>query len=185
MCLVCHVNLGAAYVGAQRFAEAEQSLRVALALAPESPHVRAYLAWSQLLDGKPQRALSTLEGFTDPHPAFPALCALSLRELGDLDILRRTLVTLEREGNEQAFYFLAIAYAMTGDRDNAFAWLERSAEVASSDVLYPHLTPGLGSLHDDARWCAFLQRFGLLPEQLESIPLDVAVARAREHSRRR
>jgi len=183
MCLVCRVNLGAAYVGAERFAEAEQALRVALALAPESPHVRAYLAWSQLLDGKPRRALSTLEDFTDPHPAFPTLRALSLRELGDLDILPRTLAKLEREGSEQAFYFLAIAYAMKGDRDNAFTWLERSAEVPSSDVLYPHFTPGLGPLHDDPRWHAFLERFGLLPELLEHIPLHVVMPRVGDRSR--
>jgi TolB-like protein/Flp pilus assembly protein TadD len=177
MCLVCRVNLGAAYVGAERFGEAEQWLRVALALVPESPHVRANLAWSQLLGGKLRQALSTLEDFMDPHPAFPALRALILRGLGDLDILPSTLATFEREGDEQAFYFLAIGYAMLGDRDSAFAWLERAAEVPPSDVLFPHFTPALKPLHDDPRWPAFLERFGLLPGQLERIRLDVVLPR--------
>ena len=177
MCLVCRINIGAAYVGAERFAEAEQWLRVALELVPESPHVRANLAWSQLLGRKPRQALSTLEDFMDPHPAFPALRALILRELGDLDILPSTLATFEREGDEEAFHFLAIGYAMLGDRDSAFAWLERAALVPPSDVLFPHFTPGLKPLHDDPRWPAFLARFGLLPEQLERIQLGIVLPR--------
>lgn len=175
MCQVCRVSLGLAHLGARRFVEAEQTLTVGMALAPESPHVRAYLAWSQLLQGKARAALSTIEDFADPHPAFPALRALICRQLGDPELLPGTLAKLESEGDEQAFSLLAIGYATMRDREKAFAWLERSADVPADNVLYPHLTPGLEPLHDDRRWSVFLKRFGLLPEQLERIRLDVVV----------
>ena len=75
---------------------------------------------------------------------------------------------------------LAIGHATLGNRDAAFAWLERSVDHPPASVLYPHLQPGFEPLHADPRWPAALERFGVLPEQLARIELEITLANVAE-----
>jgi adenylate cyclase len=175
MCVICRLNLGQAHLAAGKMAAAEQALTVARALAPDSLGMRLLLAWSQLLQGKAPEALSVLEDTASPHPGFQYLRAFGLRALGDSDIFPRMLAKLEADWGSRAFYLLANGSAVIGDVAAAFAWLERSAEFPAGDLMYPHLTQELTTLRDDPRWAAALERFGLLPEQLERISLNVVL----------
>jgi DNA-binding winged helix-turn-helix (wHTH) protein/Flp pilus assembly protein TadD len=180
VCVPCRLYLGQAHLAARRFLDAEQAFAVALALAPASVTARAYLVWSQLVQGSARAALSTLGNDSYSHPSYSWLRALCLRDLGDLDILPKTLETLEAEWGDQAYYLLAEGHAMMGDQDTAFTWLQQSALLPTADLTYPHLTVSLVALHDDPRWHTALERFGLLPEQRERIKLDIVLAGAED-----
>jgi TolB-like protein/DNA-binding winged helix-turn-helix (wHTH) protein/Tfp pilus assembly protein PilF len=60
-------------------------------------------------------------------------------------------------------YYLAVAYASAGDKDDAFLWLEK--ELASHDPGLAHLAidPYLDSLRDDSRCLDLMRRAGLAP----------------------
>jgi adenylate cyclase len=175
MCLVCRINLGQAYIAAQRLVDAERTLMATLAMAPDSLGARAWLAWSQLLQGKTRTALSTLENFVIPHPSFDFLRAFGLREFGDHDSFPEAVRRMEIEWGRRAYYLLVEAYTMLGDFDAAFHWLERSEDVPPGDLLYPHLKHQYAPLYGDPRWTAALERLGLLPEQLARIEFDVVL----------
>jgi hypothetical protein len=87
----------------------------------------------------------------------------------------QSLAALEATWGEQYPYLFAQSHAMTGNREAAFAWLERSADALPIDVAFPHLSPAMTVLHDDPRWSEILERFGLSPRQLQCVELDVAL----------
>jgi TolB-like protein/Tfp pilus assembly protein PilF len=68
-------------------------------------------------------------------------------------------------------YNVWAAYALLGDRDLAFEWLERSLEVRTFGNLLIGVTPWLDPVRDDPRYQAILDRIGLghLKERFDSL----------------
>ncbi len=58
-------------------------------------------------------------------------------------------------------YFLAMPYAALGERDKAFAALNRSVDQRSGMVVGLKVEPHLQGLRDDPRFAAVLRRLGL------------------------
>lgn len=56
---------------------------------------------------------------------------------------------------------IAILYAQLGDRDNAFAWLNRAYQERDVFLTELAIEPGLDPLHEDPRYTNLLQRIGL------------------------
>ena len=61
-------------------------------------------------------------------------------------------------------YKAACAYALTGDKETAFAWLEKSYAARQSDLVSMKIDPALDSLHDDARYQDLLRRIHLITD---------------------
>jgi adenylate cyclase len=175
LCVICRNNLGQAHLAARRFADADRAWAESLTLAPDSGTARAYLAWSQLLQGRPQESLATLEGRSNSHPAFEWIRALALHHVGETEAAAQMLDALQSTWGSVYPYLFATSHAMTGNRDAAFDWLERSADSLPIDVAYPHLSEGLKALHGDPRWPAALERLGLSPQQLQRIEITIAL----------
>jgi len=57
--------------------------------------------------------------------------------------------------------YLAIVYIALGDKDQAFAWLERSYLDRSEHMLYLKMEPLVDPLRDDPRFDSLLKRTGL------------------------
>jgi len=57
-------------------------------------------------------------------------------------------------------YQVAQVYAMRGEADAAFMWLERAYDQRDAGLTEMKVNPQLRSLHGDPRWVAFL-RMGL------------------------
>jgi TolB-like protein/tetratricopeptide (TPR) repeat protein len=179
MCVICRTNLAQAYLAAGALGEAERAMATAHALAPDSTFGSAMLAWIQLLGGKASEALSVVDAFEQAHPAsHPALRwlrALGHQQLGDDDSVANALVELEADWGLQAIQLLAIGHAELGDADAAFAWLEQSVDFPPASMFFPHLQPEFEPLHADPRWRTVLGRFGLLPEQLAGVELEITL----------
>ncbi|MEK7829755.1 MAG: tetratricopeptide repeat protein [Acidobacteriota bacterium] len=58
-------------------------------------------------------------------------------------------------------YDLAIVYAGLGDRENAFAWLEKALQERSEYLIFLRVEPRLDPLHSDQRFASLLNRLNL------------------------
>ena len=58
-------------------------------------------------------------------------------------------------------YFIGCLYAQLGDREKAFAWLEKSYAMRQADLLSIKVDPAVDNLRDDGRYANLLQRLHL------------------------
>jgi hypothetical protein len=63
---------------------------------------------------------------------------------------------------------VARQYALLGDRDQAFAWLEKAYARRDSEMPHVHLHGELDTLRDDPRFADLARRIGLPPSALEA-----------------
>src|SRR5271168_3668365 len=56
---------------------------------------------------------------------------------------------------------IAVAYALAGDRDKAFAYLEKAYAAQDSELMACIRFPAFDTLHSDPRWASLLARLGL------------------------
>jgi TolB-like protein/DNA-binding winged helix-turn-helix (wHTH) protein/Tfp pilus assembly protein PilF len=77
--------------------------------------------------------------------------------------LERTLQTLKQKGSEFVpAGDVASAYALAGDKDSAFEWLDKAyAERDGEDISLLKVVPAFSSLHHDPRFADLLRRLGL------------------------
>jgi len=89
-------------------------------------------------------------------------CALAIVQhaLGRPEDSDRALLNLIGEG-EQWGIQIAHVYAMRGETDKAFEWLERSYELRDAGIPLTKVATFLKSLHSDPRWPVFLKKIGL------------------------
>jgi TolB-like protein/Flp pilus assembly protein TadD len=119
-----------------------------------------YIAEIALARGDPQAALTALSHVESPIEVS-SLKARAFRALGrnaDADI---ALAELEKLAANDAPAEIARIYALRGDRDLAFKWLDRSYElrdVAAADIKGD---PDFNNLKTDPRYAAFLRKMKL------------------------
>jgi hypothetical protein len=56
---------------------------------------------------------------------------------------------------------VAVAYAVAGDRDKAFQYLESAYEQRDDELVAVIRFPAFDSLKSDPRWAALLKKLGL------------------------
>ena len=78
------------------------------------------------------------------------------------DALRIVNSLKQRSGSDYvSAYAIAEIYAVLGDKDQAFAWLEKAYEERSSLLAYIQVEPRLDKLRADPRFQSLLHRLGL------------------------
>ncbi len=127
-------DLGRAYEQKRKYEPAIRAFRRAAALSARSPRYLASLAHAYAVSGRKKEALKLFE---------------ELRKTA-----RRRYVPS---------YAFALVYAGLGDKDGAFAWLEKACEERSSWVVFLKVNPIWVPLRSDARFQALLRRLGLPP----------------------
>lgn len=76
-------------------------------------------------------------------------------------LLARLLAEAARPSPRVAPQDLSYVYAALGDRDEAFAWLDKAFEHRSSRILWLKVDPRVDSLRSDPRFAALIRRLGL------------------------
>ena len=104
----------------------------ALELREGSAEILGELGYAYALSGRPDRARGILQ---------------------DLEV--------RSKGRYTSPYFSALVYAGLGDRDQAFARLDRAVTDRSDAVVYLEVEPRLDSLRSDPRFTALVRRVGL------------------------
>jgi tetratricopeptide (TPR) repeat protein len=169
--------LASAYQTAGRWQESQAAYQKAIQLSPN--YVTAHDAMSDnlLQMGKPQEALAEAKleeaGLWRSVALAKAYYALGRKAEADA-ALAEAIRDYPRDGP----YNIAYVYAIRGENDLAFEWLERAVQESDPGLTEIAVSMYFVKLHDDPRWLPFLRRVGFAPEQLAAIKLDVPLPTA-------
>jgi TolB-like protein/Tfp pilus assembly protein PilF len=158
---------GAAYFYAGRDEEATASLRKVMELEPGYPNASIVIARTYVTKGMYEQAIAELENALTLHPRQPHLIGALAhvyartgkreKALALVDALKQ--LSAERAG--PATFSLVWAYAGLGDKDKAFAWLERCYEERTPRLAWLNVDPLLDPLRSDPRFPDLVRRVGL------------------------
>jgi len=155
-----HVSLGmrAYYAGQRDLAIA--SYQKALELNPVDPAAHYLLSLVYLAEAKPQQALMEVQQQSRGAGRYvgEALIYMALGRTQESDGALRMLV---KNYPKEAAYQIAEVYAVRGETDRAFEWLERARTQRDAGLSAIMGDPLLKNLHDDPRYAAFLKKMRL------------------------
>ena len=149
-----------------RFEESLQPITRAIELAPAADEFRTHLARALACAGR----LSEAEAIAKQEPnegyrvAIQSFICFRRGDLVGGTKLRNELIanySATRTG------YIAIGYADTGDRDEAFVWLNRAYDIRDAAIAWSKTGVVLQNLHADPRWPVFLRKIGLADDQLK------------------
>ncbi len=123
-----HLNLGLAFLVTRAYNQAIAEFRRAIDLGA-NPQAKALLAYAYAVSGRSGEAKKIVNELQSP---------VAQEFVSPFDI--------------------AAAYTGLGDRDRAFAWLERAYEERSRPLLQLKTDPLFDPLHSDRRFAALIQR---------------------------
>ena len=141
----------------------EESMRT-LELDPAYARGHMTLGLARLMEGERDAGLESLRRSAEVtwSPSFRAFQAYGLAAVGDGAAARRVLGELQSEGESYVrAEFLAAAFGMLGDRDEAFRQLDRALAERSAGMIYLHLDPLYDSIREDPRFSALVEKIGL------------------------
>jgi len=157
------VAVGLALEMGRRYDEALQQLMRVLALHPQLYAVHPFIGsvWEE--KGEYAKAMAEYRLLLPTEPdEVRARIAHLLAVSGQPDAARRMLASLEHPGPGQLppnAFDVALVHAALGEKDAAFAWLERGYRQKSISAIKVH--PMLDPLRGDPRYQALLAKCGL------------------------
>ncbi len=155
-----YIARGFAAYRSGRLAQAEASFRTALDLAPGSGKFHCLLGAVLIARGQHESALAEMK--REPNPRYRHVgMALALGALGQPNESDKELRTAELKFGDEMGYWIALVYAARRDPDRAFAWLDRAFNVYGEGIAWIKGDPLLGSLVEDPRYKALLQKMRL------------------------
>jgi serine/threonine-protein kinase len=153
-------NLGVLNRRAHRFDEAEAAFRKALELNPEYHFAHQALGGIHLLRSELPAALEEME--REPEPFWRRYgLALVYHALGREAEADAALAEISAANGGDAAYQIAQIHAFRGERDEAFAWLERAFSQRDGGLMNLLGDPLLVSLEDDPRYRSFVTKLRL------------------------
>jgi serine/threonine-protein kinase len=122
-----------------RFDEAFAELGAGAAVEPDHPLIKTFRARALYYHGEPTKAAEILEAVLEQHPQLDGIrpiYATFLSALGFSEEARAQLtdeVIKTANTDHDIAYWLASAYAMEGERDQALQWLRRAIELGNEN----------------------------------------------------
>ena len=148
-----------------RFAEAENAFQHVVALSPAASWSYAGVAMALAAQGRSAEA-ERVAG--QSHLEWSRLYALTLARAGRKDpVAVEPLEQLIKKFAEVAAYQIACGYAYRGDKDHAFAWLDRAYRQHDPGLSWAKADFFLEKLRTDPRWPEFMRKIGLADEQVK------------------
>ena len=148
------------YTSAQQFAAAHEAIRRALEIQPEYAAAQSALGTLLLLEGKGADALDTFRQVSSESSRLSGV-AIAEHTLGHTEESQKALDELIDKHSRDSAFLIAETYAWRGDKEQAFAWLERAYERHDSLFFNLKSEPRFASLLGDPRYHALLRKLNL------------------------
>jgi TolB-like protein/DNA-binding SARP family transcriptional activator/Flp pilus assembly protein TadD len=169
---VTRYNLGQVLYGQGRYDDAALELMRALTTAPTFRAAHATLGYVRMSQGRKADALHEFELAAGPPDGRAnsdiAVLAYGFASAGQPDSATRLLAAAlagraadPSTATATSAADIAIAYMALGQRDSAFAWLERARVEHDSDLQAFVASPILQPLHSDSRYALLRSRMNL------------------------
>ena len=133
-------------------------------IEPNHPLIKTFRARILFYHGEINRAIATMREVLDENPHLEGMrpiLSLMLAAKGETEEARRNItpraLQMARADHDMA-YWTASAYALLGDRDAAFEWLERAIKLGNENIGWFERDSNLDSLRDDPRFTDLMQK---------------------------
>jgi tetratricopeptide (TPR) repeat protein len=164
--LIINANLGKAYFNARRYDEAVQQLRKTLEIDQTFFVAHHYLGSAYAMKGDYADALAEYQKAHQLNENDPHVVALMGRLYAVTGKRAEALATIAQLKSMAAQHYVpdysvALVYAALGDKDQAFALLDKSYRDHSVDMLTLYYDPLMDNLRSDPRLAELERRVGL------------------------
>ena len=153
---------GRILAAAGQYAAARRALDQSLLILPQQNYAASNVGVIALLEKRPAEALEIGDRSTSEVFRL-SIRSMALRDLGREEEARRELGVLISRFAHVGAYQIGAAYAWAGDRDQAFAWLDRAFAQRDGGLTALKFDPFLRGLRDDPRYAALLAKMKLPP----------------------
>jgi serine/threonine protein kinase len=164
-------NIAEAYLYTHQFDECIAEGKKIVDIDPTFANVHGHIGQAYLFSGRYDQWLAEWQKFVhlnnDP-PADKAALDAALEEFrrsGGPAALHR-MAKVQEEQFRTTYLdpdLIAGNFAIAGDKENAFVWLEKAAAERSAYFQYLKVDPSLDPIRSDPRFAALLKRMGLQP----------------------
>ena len=160
------VYLATALLQAHRLAESRTEYQRVAELNPSTPWAFAGSGMADLMEGKNAEALTASERETSEFARL-VVTAVALWKLDRKEESDAALATLIKDDADVGAFQIAEVYSGRGDKDQAFAWLDRARRQQDGGLAYFPNDPLLDPLRSDPRWATFQRSMGWAEDQLK------------------
>ena len=162
--LVINVDLGYTYLYARQYDKAIEQLRKTIEMEQNFDLAHSVLCTAYLAKGLFSEAIAECQKVRqwNDDSYLVALVGNAYGASGKRDEALKTIEQM-REISKQNYvpaYNFAIVYAALGDKDKAFAELEKSYQDRANEMIFLSIDPLLNSLRDDPRFPELLRKVG-------------------------
>jgi serine/threonine-protein kinase len=179
--VVVSYNRARVFLYQHRLDDAEAELNLGAQMEPQHPLINSFRAIICAYRGDIEGAVRTMREVLSRNPDMDGvrpLLAQHLIKSGDREAALAELTegALRAGGaNFDVAYWVASVYALLGERDEAFRWLERAIKLGNENRPWFESDPNWEALREDAR-------FGELMSGVESPPGRAQEARPQEEA---
>jgi tetratricopeptide (TPR) repeat protein len=167
-------NLAVTYVNAERYDDAIAAARRSLAISPHRTVAHYVIGNALLLKHDAAGALAEYQ--QEASESWKAYgLPLAFDALGRKADADAALASLIANYHNDSAYNIAQVYAMRGDADHAFTWLDTAVEVHDGGLSVVPFDPLVARLRGDRRWLPFLRKIGKAPEQLAAVKFTFSI----------
>lgn len=169
LCFACNYHYARALAETGHFAEAIEAMERFREFVPGSGG-ELTMGLARLELGDFEGARKDFESRSDSEDGWYGTLMLRVYQGEDISAELGEVAGQVREQG-QLYFMIAELYAVAGQVDYAFDWLEK-AERITLHPFRPLTSRYFENLHDDPRWMGFLERSGIAPWQLAEIGFD-------------
>jgi adenylate cyclase len=158
--------LANALLQARRPAESRAEFERVAELNPSTPWAFAGSGMADLFEGKNVEALAAAERETSEFARL-VVTAVALWNLDRKKESDAALATLIKDDADVGAFQIAEIYSGRGNKEQAFAWLDRARRQQDGGLAYFPNDPLLDPLRSDPRWASFQRSMGWAKDQLK------------------